>query len=416
MNHRGKNLTLFAGLISLSVSPVAGQDTGGRTMRFDLSERVEAVRNPTLNPGQDDSEILSTTNLGYELSSQTRSDELSLRLQAALRVPFGSSSDDPDIDDTGATLRYRHIAPGATFTTLASIRRRDLAYLRSFDLDEDDDIDALNNTGDRINSNLQFGVDFGQDRPFGWGASVGASKVRYKNLGAGSTLTDYDRENATLTGRFDLSEVTQLTSSLTYSQSQEEGSNRLRTYGANFALSHLRETSEYRTSLSMAWPDQSADRVTLTVGNTTQFSDRGQISFDIGGTFSDGGSTRIVGRLDYQNQLTPNSNARANLQRQVSDASDGAVILRTRGQIGYDVSLTSLTTLAFDLRYLERENLSNGSDLEEYGVSFSVNRQLTSDWLLTVGLGQTTRKETGLATAKSETVYFSIGRAWTGRF
>ncbi len=417
MNHLGKSLTLFAGLISLSVSsPAAGQDTGGKTMRFELSERVEAVRNPTLNPGQDDSEILSTTNLGYELSSKTRSDELSLRLQAALRVPLGSSSDDPDIDDTGATLSYRHIAPGATFTALASIRRRDLSYLKSFDLDDDDDIDALNNTGDRINSSLQFGVEVGEDRPFGWGASVGASQVRYKNLGAGSTLTDYDSENATLTGRFDLSQVTQLTSSLSYSQSQEEGSSRLRTYGANFALSYLRDTSEYRTSLSFAWPDQSNDRVTLTVGNTTQFSDRGQISFDVGGTFSDGGSTQFVGRLDYQNQLTPNSNARVNIQRQVSDASDGAVVLRTRGQVGYDYSVTPLATLAFDLRYLERENLSNGSDLEEYGVSVSVNRQLTTDWLLTVGLGQTSRKETGLATAKSETIYFSIGRAWTGRF
>lgn len=413
MNNRGISLTLLAGIIAL---PVSSQETGGKSMRFELSERVEAVSNPKLNPGQDGSEFLSTTNMAYELSSKTRRDELSLRLQGALRVPFGGSTDDPGIDDTGARLQYTYTAPDVSLSALALIRKRDLEYLQSFDLDDDDDIDTLNNTGDRINSRLQVGVNVWEDRPFGWGVSVGSSKVRYSNLGAGSTLTDYDREDATLTGRFALSAVTELNASLTYNNNQEQGSASFKTYGANFALSHLSNTSEFRTGLSMAWPDQSGDRVSLTVGNTTQFNDLHQISFDVGGSFTDGGSTYLIGRVDYQNQLTRNGRARANVERQITDASDGAVILRTRGELGYDLDLSPLTNMAFDVRYLERDNLSANTERREYGVSVSVNRQLTEDWVLTVGVGQTSRKETGLADAKSESLYFSIGRAWTGKF
>lgn len=417
MKHLGKTLTLCAGLAAL---PAGGQETGGKTARFEVLQRLEAVRNPDLDPGEDETETLSTTTLAYTVQSKTLRDDLSLRLQTALRLPLSGGSDDPELDNSAAVLRYVHTAPGTRLSASAAIRRRELARLQALELVEDDavidDLDDLSSSGTRTSGTLQLGAQFGEDRPFGWGWTAGAGAVRYSGLSATSSLRDVDSFNTALTGRFALTPVLQMTSRLRYSQSKEDGSARTTTYGADAGLTFTRPASELRSAVSLAWPDQSADRLGLTVGGSWQLQREGIVSLDLGGSFADGGDTALIGRFSYQQQLSRSSLLRAELDRQVSDGSDGSVLLRTTGQIGYGIAVTSLTDLNFDLRYLERDTLNSSDDLTEYGLSASLNRQLTKDWSMGVGLSHTARDENDRAEASSEALFFTLKRAWGGSF
>lgn len=415
MQHLGKTLTLCAGLAAL---PAGGQETGGKSTRFEFLQDVETVRNPDLDPGQDETETLSTTTLAYTIQSRTRRDDLSLRLQTALRLPLSGNSGDPELDDSGAELRYAHTAPGSRLTAYASLRRFELDNLQALDLVDDDgvidDLDDLSSSGTRTSGTFQLGAQFGENRPFGWGWTAGAATVRYSGLSADSTLQDVDSVNAALTGRFNLTPVLQLTSRLRYSQSDEDGSPRTSTRGADAGLVFSRPAGELRSALSLSWPDQSADRVALTFGGTRKLGEQGQVSLDLGGSFADGSDTSVIGRFGYQHQLSRSSLLRAQLNREVSDASDGSVLLRTTGQLGYGIALTSLTDLNFDVRYLDRDTLDSSEEITEYGVSASLSRQLTDEWSLAVGVSRTSRDENGSARATSEALYFTLKRAWTG--
>lgn len=418
MQHLGKTLFLCTSLVAL---PAAAQDRAGKSTRLELLQRVETVRNPDLNPGQDDTETVSTTRLAYTIKSKTHRDDLSLRLNAALRLPLSSSdSSDAELDEAGATLRYVHTAPGVRFSTYAAVQRRELSRLNAFDLVDDDsiigDIDDLDGSGTRTNANIRIDAQFRDDRPFSWGVTLGASRVRYTSLSAGSTLENADSYTAALNGSFDLSSTTQLTTRVSYIQSEEDNSARTKTYGADFGLVVSRPSSELRGSISFAWPDQSADRVAITVGHTRELSETSQISFDVGGSFENGGETSLVGRFGYQKLLPGGHQIQAQLDRVVQDSTDGSAFLRTTGQVGYMIPLGPLTGLNFDARYLERDTIGSNDELSEYGISASINRQLTSDWVLQVGLSHTSQDETGNATATSDAVFFTLQRAWDGKF
>lgn len=413
MKHFGSVLAFSAGALAF---PATGQEAGGQTTRFVFDQSLEVVRNPDLTPGGDDTETLSVSRFAYQYSSKTRRDEFTFDLGSALRVPLSEGSDDIDFDETSASVSYVHRAPGTRLSATGSITYRDLKYLRSYDLDEDDDINILNGTGNRTVGSLRLSADFMEDRRFGWGAEFGTSAIRYSNLSVGSTYVDVDRADAALKARFDLTQVTTLISRFGFSQSQEEGSSRRRTDSASFGISHARPTGELRGSLSFESPDTSQDRTSLTLGQTYNFDERGRISYDLGATFGDNSSTYWVGRLDYRYDLAPQSQVRATLNRQVSDADDGAVVIRTLGSLGYNMSLGPMTGLGIDLRYLDRDAISGtGGDYQEYGVSVTVDHKLTKNWNLNVGVGHTTRDEIGLQSASSDSVFFSLKRAWGGK-
>lgn len=417
MKHLGKTLTLCSGLVAL---PAGGQETGGKTTRFEVLQQFEAARNPDLNPGEDGTETLSLTTVAYELRNKTRRDDLSLRLQTSLRLPLSGSDDDAELDDSRAVLRYVHTAPGTQLSAYGSLHSRELAHLNALDLVDDDsvndDISDFSSTGTRISSTIRLGGQFREDRPFGWGWTLGAGKVRYSDLSAGSTLEDSDSVNAALNGRFDLNPVLQMTSRLRYSRSDEENSPRTITRGADFGLVFSQPASELRSALSLEWPNQSTDRVALTFGGTRQLNDRGEISLDMGSSFIDGGSTYLIGQLDYRQQLSNTNLLRARLDREVRDASDGSVLLRTVGQLGYGVALTPLTDFNFDMRYLDRDTLDSSDELQEYSLVASLDHQITQDWSLIAGVSHTTRKENGNADATSESVFFTLKRVWDGGF
>lgn len=417
MRYLGTSLTLVAGLIAL---PAGSQETGGIIASFEFLQRVESVRNPDLDPGQADTEIISTSNFAYTLESRTRQSDLSLRLHTALRAPLAGSNDDTDFDNSGAILRYTHRAPGARIYVYGLLNHRELAYLRSFDLvDENtiiDDTGDLGGTGTRTNARLRLDAQFRENQRFGWGFNFGTATVHYKNLSAGSSLRDVDSYNAAVNTRFDLNPKVQLTSRFSYSQSEQEGSAQTRTQGADFGLTVQRPIGELRSALSFAWPNQSADRVSWTVGAARDLKQGGRISFDIGGSFADGRDTAVVGRFDYLHQLSKVSQVSMNLNRQVSDGSDGSVVLRTTGRLGYGLALSDLTSLNFDVNYLNRDTLNSTDELTEYGVSLSVSHQLTREWNLNAGVSRTERDEFGSARATSDAVFFSLQRAWDAKF
>lgn len=390
-------------------------------MTLSVVQGFEAARNPEREPGGNDTEVVATTDLSFGLASRTRSSELEFVLGTRLRA---STESGVDLDRPGASLSYSHIAPGARIDAFVSVERQDVDYLNALELVEledgtltvPEDLEDLQGQGTRLGANYRLAASFGENRPFGWGIALSGTDLSYQDV-TSAGLVDSRSHNATLSARFDLSEVLRLDTQLGYSLRDTDTTSWTGTTRLDMDLTLARPADgALRAGLSFALPENGNNRFTLSGGVTHAPNPQSRIDFDLGATFIEGGDTQLVGRLDYTAKLLPTLDVNAGLSRQISESTDGNTRLTTAAQMGLDFGLSRVSSLSVDAAYVDQQMLGTTGDVSEMTLSVQFDRRIDRDWTLSVGASHSLRDTDTTQSASSDRLFMSIGRSWNGRF
>jgi hypothetical protein len=401
--------------------PALGQHTGGRSLTFGLRQGFEAESNPAKTPGGSDSRVVSNTDLSFGIASRTRSSELELFLDTRLRA---DKDDGFTVDRPTARLGYSHVAPGARIDASVSASSQDISYLRAIDLVEQvdgvlvlpEDLDDLQGQGTRTSVQYRVAGRFGEDRPFGWGIALSGSELTYKDV-TSAGLVDSRAQNISLSGRFDVSPVLRFDARLGHAMRDSDVTSWSSTSSLDLGLTHSRPADgSLRLRLGFAFPENGADRLTLTGGFTHAPDRQSQISMDLGATFIDGQDTQVVGRLEYRAKLLPTMDISADISRQVSENSNNDSVLSTAARVGLDLALSRLGGLSFDAAYAEQDLLRTSGDVSEMTLSVQYDHRLDENWTVSMGAAHTLRDTDTTSLATSDRVFLTVGRSWTGRF
>ncbi|CUH80874.1 hypothetical protein TRM7557_03116 [Tritonibacter multivorans] len=422
------NTALATGILAFVLSaPAVGQQTGGVTTEFTLSQGFEVQSNPTLAPDNDDVRSVLNTDLGFSIASVTRRSDIKLGIGARARYAFGDLDEDEKGFDFGrenANLSYRYT--GQNFTLSANLRylQDDVSFLDFEDLitvDDsgaiivDEDATEISGSGTRRNTSYRLSAQFYQDQRFGWGASVSGSDLTYSDVTSAS-LEDTSSRNAALNAHFEFTPAVRLDSRLSHTTRDTEGATEGTTNALSLSLQAVRsDVFTLRSGLAFADPDTSASRTTATIGAQLRPTAQSQLTFDIGGTVSDDFDTELEARLNYRVQPTRQSAFEVSLNSGITENNDNDPVRSTVGTIGYDLALTSLSRLSLDMFFVDENVLATDTTTGETSARIQYSRQLNKDWMLAVGANYINRRETGQSNASSEELFVNVSRAWSGR-
>lgn len=419
---------LATGILAFVLSaPAVGQQTGGVTTEFTLSQGFETQSNPTLAPDNNDVRSVFNTDLGFSIASVTRRSEIRLGLGARARYAFGDLDSDEKGFDFGrenANLRYRYTAPDFSLTANLRYLQDDVSFLDFEDLitvDDggniiiDEDATEISGSGTRRNITYRLSAQFREDQRFGWGASFSGSDLTYSDVTSAS-LEDTSSRNAALNAHFEFTPTLRLDSRLSHTTRDTDGSTEGSTNALSLNLQAVRSDAfTLRSGLTFANPDTNASRTTATIGAQLRPSELSQLTFDIGGTVSDDFNTELEARLNYRVQPTSQSVFEVSINSGITDNNDNEQVRSTVGTIGYDLALTSLSRLSLDMFFVDENVLATDATTGETSARIQYSRQMNKDWVLAVGANYINRRETGQSDATSEELFINISRAWSGR-
>jgi hypothetical protein len=435
------------------------QDTSALNASLSVSQRFEAGDNLALDIPSSGSTQLATTSLRFNLSSETRTQRLSLSLGGVFRegnIPARSEIStgfaDPDI-----RLSYSREGANALFSVDGRFSQTDVGFVRSIEdfVNQEgeivlpDDFNELDGRGKRNSYTLSTQLQTGRNAPIGFVFDAGVSGIYYSD-NPRATLTDTDRSRAGITTLLRFSPVTTGRVALNYDRYEADDALRTRrdTYTVNFGVENqladgtvvdaslgyteidtreaLRTTSRSgvigQIGLQRPMPngqvtanlstslDQAGDRVTLRFGRSIELPN-GALSASLGATSFDGGSPDLVGSLNWQYQMA-RSALSLRLNRTVSTNNDDEERLATSAVVNYSYDINTLSSLGFSMDYGLTDGTGTTNDTERAGVSLSYNRSLTRDWTLSTGVSHRIRDEGTGGNADSTSLFVSLNRSF----
>jgi len=406
-----------------AVVPAIAQDAGGRQLSIDLSQRLEAVQNRRLTAGGDDGALISTTALGFGLSSATPTDRLTAQLSTALRGAAGEATDEFDISDPQLAFGYARAGADADLGLDLRLSRAEIAYLRPLEVIVNDDgtievptdLDELTGTGTRTTRALSARLDWGKQARVGLGARIGVTDRLYDDV-TGSELEDSRRLSASLSARYDITPVLQAITALSYGRTEEDGARTRETRGFSAGLSARAASGTLSASFGATRPGGDDTRLSLGGGWTRDLAGGGSLSLRLGATRPGGGGTALTADATWLRPL-PTGQISLQLRRGVQDDTDGAEVLTTGARAGWSHRIDRVSGIAVDFGFASIEDLDADSTVRESQVSASYSRLITEDWSAAIGLGQTLRDDDRASgSAVSRSVFVSLGRSFDTSF
>lgn len=428
---------------------VHAQDTDapGIVGTFDVTQRLEYSDNPGLDV-DGDSDFFGRTLLGFNLTSVTGLDQLSLDL--GTEVEEWRDDNDSSFDPTNsfASIGYDRETGNARIGFELRYRESDS------DSDNFDDFDQNGNIINQDDGTRQT-YGFVLDGAVGLNAPIGASwGFAYDEITFSDTTDPdlTDQSNTAFDGQLDFRIDPRITASLTASyedfDAQGNGVNRERTgFGvavamevtpiltADVSLSYdsidrsgdetgtddglsvgaslLRALSNGTLGLNFASDVSSNDngrRSFLSVSRDMELP-RGSLSAEIGVTGADTiGSDPLI-NLDYVHEL-PTGQINLGLSQSVVTDNDNNEQLNTALRAGYDYQINNLSGLGATFTYFDRNELDEGVDGKRMEVGLTYRRDLTRDWGLVGGVSHTLSSEDDSEDRSRNTIYIGLQRSF----
>ncbi|MEO0390577.1 MAG: hypothetical protein AAF218_06505 [Pseudomonadota bacterium] len=416
-----------AGALAVLIAPALGEERAGRAVEFTTVNGVESTRNATLTPGGEITRTQVFSDLGAAISSRTATQHLVLSFGARARM----ISDDTPGADEGADLgnprfglNYDAHTSGARLRIKVNYDQQDIGFLNLSDLvtvDDTgiivaDDVTDVSGLGTRDSLTFRATAQFGLDRPFGWGVTVTGADLSYSDMPV-QTLQDNTALTAAVFARADLSPALRLDARLGLAHYETDGGVGRDTTTFNTTLTAIQsDRFRLRGTLGVSDPDTAAMRSSLTAGFVYEPNRKNRFSLDIGAAVSDDFENQFIGRLNYAARPSSALTLRAALDSQVTDTTERASVLNSAAVIGATYVLSPLSSVSFDAIYVQEEPFDGAADSSAATAAIQFNRQIGRDWMVAIGAKATRRKETGLADADSESLFFNIGRSWNSRF
>lgn len=418
MRNTGLALALVSGVIAAGGAE-AQDRSGGQRVTGSISQSFEADSNFDLDLVSPGTRYLSSTALSLRYLTETRTESFSLSGSSSLELadnPDGTS--DTEFSLPGIALNYARMGANADFSFGASYRERDVAFLRTFELEFDDegnivipdDLESFTGTGTRTDYGANFSLTLNKDAPAEFVISGKASAVDY----SADTTNLNDTERYSLSSRVNLRFSPVLTGNVNvvgshYSADDAEQTERDRvtlstglSYAVNPRLSYNGSVGYYVEDETVSGITTRNEGVTADLG-VDYVLDETRLNASVGIETTDD-DTVFVARMTYGRAL-PTGTLNAGLSRSVSIGDEGEDVVVTAARVSYSHPINSQSSANVGLSYSLREDLDDAavSDDERYTFNLGYNRSLTRR--VNMGVGYTYRyRDTGAGSRDSHAV------------
>jgi hypothetical protein len=406
-------MPLVAGL---GMTPAMAQDTGGVQLTFGIVQRLESTENLDLAVDSAGRTTQATTDLSFNLLTETRTQRLSFDAGAILRVVHGPGTNSTDIHfgDPRASLAYSRTSANAQLNLSAYANDADIAFLRILDdfrgpdgeIDLPEDLGDLSGTGTRRSYGAEAALRWGNTGPVGFGLSAKLAGIDYIDATA-ADLVDSRRITLGASLRLSVDAATELTFGLNRQTYDDATTSRRRTMGVDAGLARDLANGRVTADLSV---ENTADgtRSTLNFGRSLDLS-RGALSAGLGIGHSAAGQTYLTADIALRHDL-PDGQLTATLRRGFTTGTGDSEAVTTALSLDYSKEITSSSALSLGLTYIDSEDTASGLSTRNASLSASYTHALTPDWGLNVGYIHRLREEEPNGTARSGIVFMSLSR------
>lgn len=447
-------LSLTAALtLSVSVlTPAHAQEGSGLRGTLSFSQGIELNDNPDLSVNPEGTSVVTQTNLGFNISSQTRTETLRLNLNGRLEGELAGDNkiDTFEIEDLRTDFRYRRESARSALTFTARHSETELE-------------DEALTIGEDF-----FGISFGPDAIIidGGSVDVDSASARFEtglggpielDLSGRYTNRDYidtvdpdllDTESVRLDAiaRFRLNPAMAVTA-LAGQETIEEtgGSDTETTYvglgvetetramtvsgdlfldkattdgvtedGLGFSVGVSRPQTDGLLGLNVeSRIDDAGRRTTASVLRSFDLP-TGGLTFSVGVTDQDGeGGPRVIGSIDYTRE-TPRGGFVASLT-QAPTTTSGTAYMDTQLALEYSEEIDSTSGWSAGISYAASNELGGNDDDTLASASLTYQRALTEDWGMRTGV-EVTRLDSRSSDRARNSVFFNIERDITFGF
>lgn len=417
---------LFSALVTLAPSAASSQQAGagGVLLTFSFEQLFETDDNYALSSSASDRTSRADTTLSFSLSSETPSQQISLKGSGALRVSDGPGfgAESRGFVRPSVSFAYNRVGPGSSFDLSARVRETDIEFMRSLaDFDDGsgviilpDDIADLTGTGTRRNIGANMALNWGQDGPLSLGLRAGFDDFRYRNTSS-TSLNDYRRMSVGASARMQIDDLWRAVVDFGVSRHDKDDPTSPRRDTTSLSGSLVRDLPRGSISGRLSIDrTEDGNRLGLSFARSLELPG-GSLSANIGATRTAvGHHLQMVGGVDLSRDL-PRGRLNASLQRSVSTNSDDdervltALSLRLLHEVAPDKSIS------LDLSYVASDTPGSGSDVKTASFGTSYHHEVTPDWGLDLGYRHRRRDESGLPSARSNMVYLSLRRSFQFR-
>ena len=409
----GRGATRTGASLLVLIACAAGAQEGGVTLSFNVSQSLEARIDDGADPVW-----FANTDLGFALSSETRTQTLALTGSTGLRAIL--SEDGTETVPSDPRLRFSYDREGANsgLSVDLSLTRSDIAYIRplqDFIVDgvfvPPEDFEDLEGEGTRLSRSLSVDLVLVREGPIGASVSFDASDLTYQDTTA-PDLVDSQRARLGVDLRFKLSDTMDATLGLGHEIVETEGA-------------EARETTDYRLGLSVAEPrgeltfavfgaeTDAGSRYGVEAGRSIDLP-RGSLDVSVGATRAVSGATELTGSIDYVHEL-PLGAITLSAARGVTTTDDGER-LRTSLSAAYNRPINSLFDFGVDASYFASADTATDVQSDTASLGLRLGYALSEDWSLDTVYRVSRSDETGASARTDQSLSISLGRSFDYRF
>ncbi len=432
--------------LSLSVttfaSPVLGQE--GPSGRQGILSFIQEF-DYDLDDG-----LESTTSLGLNLSSRTRTETLSFGIGTELVGDFRDGSDeDFNLENYSASARYTRTGANSALAFSGSYREVDLGD-NTFELAPG--ILIIGEDGSLTTTRFGARIETGIEGPFGVTLDASYRDTEYENT-VDPDLNDETVTSVDAVARFALARNLSLRARAGISQTDEDDlaqTDTETTYvglglggttagGLSFTADLIYDETETTTlipvptrttddglgfEITLTQPrpngtiggslssriDESGRRITALVSRELT-TPTGGLGLSLGVVDQEGvDDLQVIGAVTYTTS-TPQAAVSVTLQ-QAATTDDGDTVVSTNLAIAYSRQINSVSSWEAELGYVATDELIANEDDAETTASIAYRRQLTSDWSMLTGY-EYSRDDDG---DDDNSIFFNIQRDITFGF
>ena len=373
-------------------------------LTFGVGIRAESDSNPGLTPVSSGQTSSIGLNLSFGLVSETASSSLTLNGSAGLTAASGTGSS--GLTSPTLALAYTQTTAAADFTLNGSVSAVDLATTRDVN-------DFVIGTGSRRTANLATSITWGKTAPLGFGLNAAITDVSYYNS-PGPGLIASQTLLVGANARADLSPVLRFDLGLSDSRFTQPGLPSRDTIGLDAGLTLQRPQGELALHLAASdTPD--GQRQTLRFDQRIDLA-AGTLSYSLGATRGVTDTTRVIGSLDYAQDLAQGA-LTLGLRRTVgASAVTDAETVQSSAALGYNHAVTPRATLALALNWAEQVDSATNLATANTSLAATWTQALPQDWALDLGLTHRLRDQDGVGTGRSDSVFLELRRDFSIRY
>ncbi len=438
--------------VTALAAPAFAQEGPARLGVLSFSQGLELTDNAILAVSPTGDSLISTTRLGLDIGTETRTESLRFNVGTELIGDiFGETDDDFEFGNYSAGVNYRREGASSLFALTGTYRERQLddevldPTSAFFGIDLGPDvliIDSGTVTATGLGARLQTGIG----GPFELDLKAEYADRDYEDVVdadlVDNTRSSFDalarlRPNQALTYRlragYDLLEEDDLTSTettttyfgagvegetagglsffgdLLYDRAEIDtgGTTVLDGIGVDLGLTQERNNGTFGLAVASRVDDEG--RRTSAIASRAMELPTGALSFSLGVVDEEGdNSLRLAGGVNYL-RATPRGGLTVVLSQDIT-ASDGDVFRDTRLEVGFVEEINMISAFEARLGYVMSNDLGGSDDDQETVATLTYRRDLTEDWQMRAGYERTILSTEGGTDRTQNSIFLNVER------